>query len=393
MLDVIYFGPIEWNYIKQRPQHIVCGLSRYGKVLYIEPLGLRNISFSDWPRIFTRAQSFLKKPKKTNTQENKNIFFLSPYYIPLYNNSPADKINKNILLQAVRKKLTENNFQHKPVLWFTAPISPALDLARELDHCLTVYECMDDYAEIHLLRGELESSRNIKAVEDKLTQKADLVIATSERLYHKLKEKNPTTYLVPNAVDFEFFSQKFKENLPLPSDLENIPRPVLGYFGTVGTWFDFELVEYVCKKRNWSVVLIGPVHVSYQNKLKNLHLLGTKSYAEIPNYLKYFDVCLIPFKINEVTRSINPLKVFEYLSSGKGVVSTYLPDLKPYRDIIHLVSSKEEFLECAELYLTAEQDEKIIQKRIETARLNSWEARTAKILSLLEENSKKLSKI
>ncbi len=142
-------------------------------------------------------------------------------------------------------------------------------------------------------------------------------------------------HLVRNGTDFELFNQLTPNGI-----LKDINGPIIGYYGAIAEWFDTELIVHCAMEHpDWNFVLIGSTvgcDTSSLEKLKNVHLLGEKPYKELPLYLYHFDVCTIPFKINPLTLATNPVKFYEYLSSGKPVVTVRLPELEPYADLCYL---------------------------------------------------------
>ncbi len=182
-----------------------------------------------------------------------------------------------------------------------------------------VYDCMDEWSEFPGMKPRvLEAER-------RLVEEADLVTVSSRRL----QEKWPRALLVRNAADFEHFANGGGEAGV------SVPRPAIGYFGAIASWFDAALLARVAAERpHHSFVLIGEVFDVEIPALPNVHLLGPRPYAAMPSYLRDFDVCMIPFVVSDITAATDPVKFYEYLSQGKPVVSTPMPELEPYRDLL-----------------------------------------------------------
>ena len=180
----------------------------------------------------------------------------------------------------------------------------------------------------------------VKAYDDELTQRADLVITTSENLRRSREQLNPHTHTVLNAADVEIFNRALDPDLPLPADLAAIPAPRMGVVGLHDSRLDVDALEAIATADpSWQVVLIGPVksgQVDEQRlrRLPNVHLLGEKPRPELPAYLKGMACALIPYKANELTRNIFPLKLFEYLAAGVPVVAGGLPELQSFSGTI-----------------------------------------------------------
>jgi len=171
-----------------------------------------------------------------------------------------------------------------------------------------------------------------------------------------------------------------------PPDVAHIKKPILGYVGEIAWWFDFDLIrDLATQNPDWSIVLIGQTHEARANELgqiPNIHLLGRKPYSELPAYLSRFDVCLLPFKINDLTSAVNPVKLYEYLAAGKPVVSTPMREVLKYRDVVS-VAAPDEFSTAVSSLLQSGSEAVLVQRRQEVAKSNSWEMRVEEILRLL----------
>ena len=169
-------------------------------------------------------------------------------------------------------------------------------------------------------------------------------------------------------------------------DIENIKKPIIGYHGAIADWFDKNLVMYIADKlSNCSIVLIGPVQTDVSDLFlqKNIHFLSPKPYNIISNYIKYFDIGIIPFKINELTLAVNPLKLYEYFSLGKSVVSVDLPEIRQFKELVYIAKNREEFVNSINIILSEKLNNAEKLKGI--ALKNDWKARGALIVKLFEE--------
>ena len=240
-----------------------------------------------------------------------------------------------------------------------------------------IFDCMDDHA------GFSNNAIEVVKRETKLMEKADLVIASSTKLYEKAAMFNENVLLVRNGTDFDMF-----HHLSPNGKLEAVRRPIIGYHGAISEWFDPDIVAR-CAERHpeWSFVLIGSTmgcDVNGLRRLQNVHLLGEMPYRDLPGYLYYFDVCMIPFRVCELTLATNPVKFYEYLSSGRPVVSVRLPEMEQYADVCYLYEWEEEF-DKAIVTALAENDEALRARRIELARNSSWDHRFQEINGKLDE--------
>ena len=237
-----------------------------------------------------------------------------------------------------------------------------------------VYDCMDDWrnwtAEPRISRSNLEE-------EDKLAHECDLLVASSEALAARYRAAGLDPLVVRNGADFDFFAAPRSEGAGI-----EIPAPIAGYYGAIADWFDVDLLTEVAESRpQYQFVIIGKVHeidVSRLEKLANVHLLGERSYREIPRYLAQFDVAMIPFKINELTKAVDPVKLYEYLSQGKPVVATSIPEINSAKDLIFIAENAADFASKLDVAMR-DQDAYGRAARIQFARTNTWSARAKAI--------------
>lgn len=233
-----------------------------------------------------------------------------------------------------------------------------------------IYDCMDDWRN---WPSEPKPGARSLSDQDELVRESDLLIVTSRELRDSFAKDGATAEIIPNAADFEFF-----QNGSPNSTLDAIPRPVVGYYGAIADWFDLNLMTEVAASRpQYSFVLIGQVTVDGIGKLKklpNVHLLGEKPYRELPGYLSQFAVCTLPFTVNQLTRAVDPVKIYEYLSQGKPVVSVPLPELSALSELLYFAQGPAEFAEQIDRAV-AVSDETLRQKRISFASQNTWASR------------------
>ncbi len=215
----------------------------------------------------------------------------------------------------------------------------------------------------------------------RMVKVADVIIATSTPLLNTVKRYSKNAHLIPNGCDYQFFnaSQNLKSDYH-----KNEKVKTIGYIGAIAPWVDLELIELVAQNFPQEEILLigatlGGVKVP---KIENIRHLGHQIYEKIPSYLNEMDVVLIPFKRNQITRATNPIKLYEYLSMGKPIVSTYLPELLPFNQYIYMSNNKEEFIESLSMALR-EDDPKLVEKRKDIAQQNSWQDRVNSIIEVL----------
>lgn len=197
----------------------------------------------------------------------------------------------------------------------------------------------------------------------------------------KKRAINPETHLITHGVDREHFAVALSSQTEVPADVASLPRPMIGFFGLLEDWIDTELFAYLARQRpQWSIVVIGQTHITLDHLqgIPNLHLLGRRPYAELPRYAKAFSVGLCPFKLNELTLHVNPIKLREYLSAGLPVVSTDLPECRIREDWGRVARSREEFLAHIDAFLREDSPEGR-RSRSEAMRAETWEHKIAEI--------------
>ena len=219
--------------------------------------------------------------------------------------------------------------------------------------------------------------------ERRIQSECDLLLVSSGEFEQQERNAGRTPLLARNATDFPFFAAGRSTG-----QLAEIPRPIIGYYGAIADWFDLDLVEQVARSRpDYSFVLIGHAYRSDMHKLQclpNVHLTGEKPYRELPSYLRDFDVCLIPFLKCPLTRGVDPVKAYEYLSQGKPVVSVPLPELASCRDLMYLAETPAEFANAIDQAL-AESDLELVERRTRMASDNTWTHRVDAITTAVRK--------
>lgn len=256
------------------------------------------------------------------------------------------------------------------------------DVIDGLNPKLTVYHCVDPIVVPFDARHGVVS-------EDKLVTKSDVILCTSRALYNNCIQKNKNTFFVPNAADITHSQTALDENLPVSSILKDFPKPVIGYFGNIERRMDYALLgEVAGNNPDKSFVFVGPQDRSYIPdsffEMKNVYFTGSVAYKEMPAVLKGFDVALLPFKRDEVSNTIFPLKLFEYLGAGKPLVAiNFNDDLADFTgDTVAYCSDAASFSSAITKALETNSEEKKLQ-RIQIARNNTWQVRITQIADIL----------
>jgi glycosyltransferase involved in cell wall biosynthesis len=385
--EIVYFSCVPWNFLFQRPHHILSILAKRDfKIIYVEPF-LSNLRL--YTKMYIDNQIFeiipgLDLPFVKNVYKNRikidNLIIKTRAVTTdkcyVHNATYINNAKKNhyhsicISIKAIMQYLDFTN----PMIWTSQPYwMPIISMIRPSS---VIYDCLD---EISAFTGH----SSVVEFEKELIRKSNLIFCTAERLVEKCRVLNNNSHLLPNAVDYNHFKKALDKNTRIPDDVKHLPSPVIGYVGCVGDWFDLDLVIDIAKNnKNWSFLIIGPVpcKILEENKIPpNLYFVGKRNYNDLPNYLKKIDVSIIPFKITPLTLSTDPVKFYEYIAAGKPVVSTDLPEIRKYKDIVNIASNSKEFSEGIKKALKTP----INLRYSDIAKQNTWDIRCDKIMNLL----------
>ena len=386
--DIVLVSTAEWHHpFWTNKQHTAIQLARQGcRVLYIDSLGLRkpSVNSRDLSRIVRRLFRSLRLPE----QVHDRIWVCSPLVIPAARWGFIQRFNKLIIYLYLCFSRLYLKFK-SPIMWTYNPLT--LRLIDPSKYEKLIYHCVDD---ISAQPGM--DSRQILVWERLLCENADLVFVTSKNLLKTRAEWNQSTYYLPNVVDLSYFKLSTDTDCDLtPPDLARIPGPRLLFVGAIsGYKVDFGLLRDLALLRpEWSIVLIGTVgegdpdtDTNLLDDLPNVHFLGPKKYSDLPRYMSQCDVGLLPCLLNQYTINMFPMKFFEYLASGLPVVSTALPSLVDFKSFYDECKSVSEF-ECkVENILSGRTMLDSLSVRSLLAS-NTYEARTAKMLSIIDEHS------
>lgn len=387
----ILFSTADWDapYWTNK-QHTAKNLALKGiTVLYIESIGLRRPNITsgvDIARIFRRLLRSFQGVHKAD----ESIFILSPLIIPFKHHWFLVRWLNNFLLRyaigVFIKRIQKANGGRRPIFWSYHPY--ALDAIPRGRNWPIIYHCVDDLSSVPGIDGKA-----FNIAEQNFLKNVDLVFTTSNALYEKCKVFNNNVYNFPNVVDFEHFSQA-TESSNFPLKLESIPHPRIVYVGVLSDFkVDFELIYQVVKlSPQWQFILIGEEREGQSNSLvkklrlePNVHFVGYVKYADLPKYLSGMDVAILPTLINSYTKSMFPMKYYEYISAGLPVVSTPLDFVEEYFSEVMIGHNAETFVEGIRVQLncgkiTAFQAFNIVG-------VNTWSARLNKMLEKINQLS------
>ncbi len=379
--DIVCLGFAEWDAeLWTNQQHLMARLARRNRVLFVESLGLRRprLAGRDLRRMARRVERAAAGPRAVD-----GLQVLSPMVIPIHGRPRIQTLNAALLRAQVGRAARSLGVE-RPLLWSYVP--QADWLVETLKPSTIIYHCVDDIA---AQKGVQAAA--FRRAETHFAARADLVLASAPALAERMRTLNDQVFYAPNVADTERFATALDEG-STDAAVAALPRPRIVFTGAVvATKLDLELIGSVARARpDWTFALVGPIgagdprtDISSIEWLPNVHLLGARSYDALPEVLRGADVALVPYAINELTRSVFPMKVYEYLAAGLAVVTTPLPALAETSGVF--VAADADATVAAIERALAEDGPEVRRARSQAVRGNSWDARLAEINSYLSD--------
>ncbi|HEX5257209.1 MAG TPA: glycosyltransferase family 1 protein [Sphingomicrobium sp.] len=363
---LICFSHLRWNFVFQRPQHL---MSRFAREM--------NVIFWEEPiEIGPKETAYLQVRE---AQDGANVRLAVPH-LPQGMPDHAREAALKRLLDAHLASL------HGPLIaWYYTPMM--LPFSKHITPDVTVYDAMDELSKFKF------APEHLLSYEQELIDRADVVFTGGSSLYEAKKGRHPNVHCFPSSVDRAHFAKARARQFD-PADQEDLPRPRLGFYGVIDERFDTELLASVAEMRpSWSFVMLGPVvKISDEDlpKRHNIHYLGGKTYDQLPGYLSGWDVALMPFAMNESTQFISPTKTPEYLAGGRPVVSTPIKDVVRHYgqlDGVKIASTPEEFVAACEeaLQLARNPESGWLAQADLLLSASSWDTTQARIAGLIAD--------
>ena len=371
-MNLICFSHLRWNFVYQRPQHILSRFSNQYVTYYVEEYVVNDQE--DGCDIY---------------KTKEKVFVITPHL----NGAAFSEVDKYARIEKIIKDLFSEEGINNYIFWYYTPM--ALAFTQSFRPKLTVYDCMDELSAFKFAPHEL------KTLEQQLLDKADIVFTGGNSLYEAKKHQHHNIFSFPSSIDKSHFNQA-RQNIEQHPDQLNITYPRLGFFGVIDERFDIDLIQQTATlKPEWQFILIGPVvkiDPATLPKNSNIHYLGGKSYQELPAYLSGWDIALIPFAINESTKFISPTKTPEYLSAGKPVISTAIRDVvNPYgnQHLVHIVNDAFGLIEKATQELAVTDKSEWLERVDDYLEGISWDLTCSKMSKLIkiELEEKEMAKI
>lgn len=399
-IKVLYFSDYEWDDRWRRKQRLAYEIAQKPEIaslLYVIPpvsnsvLDVARARFqsghlgrdhrSRWRALRGKVDRVADKVW-THTGSNKTLPLTRVGLIRRANF--LQRINHSLYVGLLRRQ-----WQSLPgregILWLCHPLQ-AFALDAFPDRLLVCYDWTDDWTQFEVL--PVKDRQELIKLNERVLRTADVVFAVSNELYRRAKAVNDSTYLAPNATDITVIGELAKGDIA--PELIDLPRPIIGYIGQIADRVDYELLRNLSEARpEWSFVLVGnvwytkrPIVASLATR-PNVHLMGKRPYHELVRFLRGFDVCIIPHLCNQLTSSMDPIKLYDYLASGKPIVSTPVAGTERFLDVLQIGSSPPQFLKGIEEALNENDD--LTKRRLAYAHQNTWPQRADEIWQVISQ--------
>ena len=375
--DIVCFAN-DWSADPTSKHQLMRRFAERNRVLWVEAAGMRRprlASSADLGRIRRKLGQFLKSAEP----RLPGLWSYAPPTLPLPASAVAERVNRVLYERSLRRQLRRLGMRADPVLWVYGPhVAPWIRrLPRQglVYHCVDRWSAFQDYDAEHMNRCEAE-----------LCARADLVLASAEDLAERCRAHGATVHYVPHGVDHAHFAAALGPG-DLPAELARIPAPRVGFFGLIHEWVDLELIGALADRLPYSFVLIGASNQDLTALLArpNVYHLGRKPYQELPAYCRGFAAALVPFRISELTLSVNPIKLREYAAAGLPIVASALPEIRRCADIAVIAENGSQWE--AGVRQAVEQGSRPAERAAQSARVlgDDWGMVCQRVGALVEE--------
>jgi glycosyltransferase involved in cell wall biosynthesis len=356
--DLICFSHLRWNFVYQRPQHLLSRFAQFMRVFFIEE------------PVMGASKDHYKVE-----QPSVNIWVITPHL-----QSSNDAETRNLILEKIiTYAITHFDIQNY-IVWYYTPMAHAY--TKNLNAAVTVYDCMDELSAFAFAPPELIE------MEEELFRKADIVFTGGNYLYESKKNKHHNIHPFPSSIDKKHFMQARRlKKQPSKND-----KPVIGFFGVVDERMDLNLVEKIASLRpDWTFEIIGPVvkiDPASLPKNENIRYLGNKPYSDLPRCIANWSIAMMPFALNESTKFISPTKTPEYLAAGLPVISTAIRDVvDPYgvNGLVYIIDTPEEFIKAAEHQLGSNRYDEWLKDVDHFLSGNSWDNTWGRMAGIIKD--------
>jgi glycosyltransferase involved in cell wall biosynthesis len=382
--NVICLAPSEWSDNPVSNMHLMARLAAHNRVLYVETIGTRMPGFRDAARVLRRLKRAWEGPQEIAASLTPSMLTIySPMALPYYGSPLVASLNAKWVGRSIRQVAQRMGFD-QPIVWTFSP--RYFSIVESLNPKVLIYHIVDELSTYRGARNEA-----FLETESRLIERADLVLAAGRRLFEKKSGRNPHTYHMPNATDISLMRQTLDPG-EIPSELSDAKHPIIGYVGTLANWVDYDLLFSLATAHpEWTLVLVGYVHaltpvaaIEKLRALPNVRFTGQQPFGRLPEYYRTFDVCIVPYVPNEHIYFSNPTKFFEYLATGRPIVSTDFPSARDFGELVRIGRDTGEFVRHVEEALNGGKEAGRAGRLAEASK-HSWDARVEQISALISE--------
>ena len=366
---IIVHSHLRWDFVWQRPQQLLSRFAHRSHVLFVEePIYLDDVG---------EARLDLSRPME---RVHRAVPMLPADLRGEYDASIA------VIRELLRRQLAADGalggLFAQPIQWFYTPM-PAPAMIGAFDERAVVYDCMDELSKFRFAPAALVDRERY------LMAQADVVFAGGYKLSQSKAKYHQNVHFFGCGVDVAHFATARSADVAVPREIASLKRPVIGYYGVIDERIDYELLRTLASSlTDAELVMVGPivkVDPAELPRAENIHWLGQRQYAELPAHVKGFDVCLMPFALNEATEYINPTKTLEYMAAGKPIVSTAVSDVvHNFTPVVAVADSYEEFAAAVREAIERPNAE-LIARGLEQARANAWESIVARMERIVRD--------
>lgn len=360
--DFVVFSHLRWDFVFQRPQHLLSRFAAQHRVIFIEE-PIHTEGKAHWEFLNDGSHVIVCRPH-------------TPLAHGGFTDAQLNEIHR--LMPDLIGKLDLQNY----VAWFYTPM--ALPLLNDIAPSAVIYDCMDE------LSAFLGAPQELLDREERLLRIADLVFTGGPSLFRAKQHRNPSVHCFPSSVDAKHYAKAKPGGDHEAPDQAALPHPRLGYFGVIDERVDIDLIARLATARpNWHISMVGPVvkiDPATLPKLPNISYFGQRSYTQLPSYLTGWDVCMLPFALNKSTKFISPTKTLEYMAAERMIVSTPITDVaEPYGKIVYIANGADEFITAcdAAMQISATERTERIRGMRDVLSRTSWDNTASNMLSLI----------
>ncbi len=367
----------DWNGLPFSCKHLLKHFLPDVRLVWVETIGLRSprLNLYDIKRSFQKLAGWLSREEATEEKSRPhNLQLIDPFQIPYNQFGFIRKLNARLMIKCLDRKSPKQ--KPKRVFLTTWPFMEGV--AGKIGDDLSIYYRVDDFAEFPGVNKPL-----IQKLEKGLIENVNLVVASAEKLAQF--EPDTKAHYLPHGVDYDHFNVD-RNLIEKPEKLKQYKRPIVGFFGLLNSWLDLEVVrDSALLNPDMDYLIVGPSQLPEHQlpKAANMHYLGPVPYEQLPELASWFDVALVPFKLNDLTVAVNPLKLMEYFALGVPVVSTPLPEVVKYKPDVEIGGTADEITLAIKNVLANDTPEKR-EKRKRIARDKSWIAMSLQLQGWIE---------